>query len=202
MTRPPAASGNVWNVPNTLTLLRLIASCVLFGLLEFDRYSAALVVFLLAAGTDWIDGWWARRFNQITVFGRIFDPFVDKVLICGSVVYLAAIAGAGVPTWFAVLVVARELLVTALRSHVEASGGDFSAGPAGKWKMVAQCGVVILALLVLRRAEAEGYGPFPGESTIAGMLDVLRDACVWIAAALTLYSGAEYVVAAARHRRS
>lgn len=200
MNADAAGGRGPWNVPNTLTLLRLIAACVLFALLEWKQYRTAFFVFLAAAGTDWIDGWWARKFNQITVFGRIFDPFVDKVLICGSVVYLAAASNSGVPAWFAVLVVARELLVTALRGHVEASGGDFSASSAGKWKMVAQCGVVLFALIVLHVVAKSGGGDTSG-STLAGMARVFRDAALWVAAVLTVYSGAEYVVAAVRFGR-
>ena len=108
--------------------------------------TASLVVFLIAAGTDWVDGYWARKYGQITQLGRILDPFADKMIICGTFIFLAAAPqladgspASGIAAWVAVLVMAREMIVTALRSFVEERGGDFSAKWAGKWKMVFQC---------------------------------------------------------------
>ena len=149
------------NIPNTLTILRVIFSIVVFVMIGLARYDFALLFFLLAAGSDALDGWWARRFRQITVFGRIMDPFADKFLICGVFVCLVAIPeltsdkDGGYPAWLmlqpwmVVTIVARELLVTSLRAFVEGAGGDFSAKWIGKFKMVFQCAAIILALLYL-----------------------------------------------------
>ena len=112
--------------------------------------------FAIAAGTDWVDGFWARRYGQITQLGRILDPFADKIIICGTFMFLAAVpptfdrridsshrkSGPGWPC----IVVARELLVTALRSFFEEHGTDFSAKWSGKWKMVLQCAAVAASL--------------------------------------------------------
>jgi CDP-diacylglycerol--glycerol-3-phosphate 3-phosphatidyltransferase len=122
---------------------------VVCALLQFEQYLAALIVFIVAASTDWVDGYWARRFDQVTKLGRVFDPFADKMIIGSVFIYLSSIPHLGIPAWATVIVVGRELLVTALRSAVEAAGGDFSAGWSGKWKMVAQCitaGASMLAL--------------------------------------------------------
>ena len=73
----------ILNVPNQLTIARLVLSIVCFVFLAFDCYLVALVLFVLAAGTDWVDGFWARRYGQITRLGRILDPFADKIIICG-----------------------------------------------------------------------------------------------------------------------
>ena len=77
----PAKTSSAWNVPNQLTALRLILSIVVFALIPFKFYLLATAFFILAAGTDWVDGYWARKYDQVTQLGRIFDPFVDKVLI-------------------------------------------------------------------------------------------------------------------------
>jgi CDP-diacylglycerol--glycerol-3-phosphate 3-phosphatidyltransferase len=136
----------LFNVPNQITIARLVLSIALFVLIEIGSrtaspgyYLAAMVVFIIAAGTDWMDGYWARKYGQVTTLGRILDPFVDKVIICGAFIFLAALPPSGLTAWMAVVVVARELLVTALRSFLEGEGIDFSAAMSGKLKMVAQC---------------------------------------------------------------
>lgn len=181
----------IWNVPNLLTSARLGLSLVVFALIPLKLFLAALVAFVVAASTDWVDGYWARRYNQVTRLGRIYDPFVDKIIICGVFIFLAAEPGSGIEAWMAVVVVGRELLVTALRSFIEQRGGDFSAKAAGKLKMVLQCIAAGVSLFVLHKL-AGGAGPLP--LWLAWALPV----SVWAAVALTVYSGAEYVLAAAR----
>jgi CDP-diacylglycerol--glycerol-3-phosphate 3-phosphatidyltransferase len=176
-----------WNVPNQLTTARLILAIIVFALISFHYFVTALVVFLFAAATDWVDGYWARRYGQVTKLGRILDPFVDKFIICGVFIFLAATPHAGILAWMAVLVVARELLVTALRGQVEGEGGDFSAKWSGKWKMVFQCAAVALSLWTLSYASKE-----PAAARI------VRDVCIWLAILTTIYSGGIYVVAAIR----
>src|SRR6476659_49114 len=89
----------VFNVPNQLTALRLALSLVLFVLVAFEYYLASAVVFAVAAGTDWLDGYWARKYGQVTNLGRILDPFVDKIVICGAFIFLAAAPGSGIRAW-------------------------------------------------------------------------------------------------------
>ena len=182
---------SIWNIPNTLTALRFALSIVVFVLIPWQLYQSALVVFIIAASTDWLDGYWARRFNQTTQLGRIFDPFVDKIIICGVFIFLAAEARSGIAAWMAVTVVAREMLVTALRGFIEQHGGDFSAKMAGKLKMVFQCIAAGASLLVL------SYGTHP----TPGWLDWTLVVFVWLAVVSTVYSGFEYVVVAARFLR-
>ena len=89
--------------------------------------------------------------GQVTKLGRIFDPFVDKIIICGTFIFLAAEwPASGIAPWMAVVVMGREMLVTAIRSVIEQQGGDFSAQMAGKLKMVFQCVAVVASLLALR----------------------------------------------------
>ena len=149
------------NVPNFLTLLRIFMAIIVFALIGFGHYGLALILFLTAALTDALDGWWARRFKQITVFGRIMDPFADKFLICGVFVYLVTIpqltcgTTANFPSWLllqawmVIVIIGRELLVSSLRAFVEGAGGDFSAKWLGKLKMFMQCTAIIFSLLYL-----------------------------------------------------
>lgn len=181
---PTPAAQTVWNVPNQITLLRLALAIVLFVLLEFDLYLIGMAVFLVAACTDWIDGYWARKYGQVTKLGRVLDPFVDKIIICGAFIFLAAIDGSGIFAWMAVIVVGRELFVTALRSFLEGEGADFSAVMSGKLKMVLQCTAVAVSLFALSYLEPAARPQW---------LQWLLVLSIWSAMALTVYSGVEYV---------
>jgi CDP-diacylglycerol---glycerol-3-phosphate 3-phosphatidyltransferase len=178
------------NVPNQLSTARLILSIVLFIILELDQkyYFASTIIFSIAAGTDWLDGYYARKYGQVTTLGRILDPFVDKVIICGTFIMLAAIPDSGIRAWMAVVVTGRELLVTTLRSFLEASGRDFSAKWSGKFKMVFQCAAVIWSLVALQ------YETNSRPEWISTGLPI----AVWLAIISTVYSGVVYVFAAIR----
>lgn len=180
-----------WNVPNQLTAMRLLLSIAVFALIPLEQYTAATTLFILAAATDWIDGYWARRYNQVTQLGRIFDPFVDKVLICGTYIMLAEAMVAypiRIAGWLAVLVTAREMLVTVLRSYIEQQGIDFSAKMPGKLKMVFQCVAAVAAMIAL------GSEP---QSVPAWVNNTLITFIV-LTVVFTVYSGAGYVRSAAR----
>jgi CDP-diacylglycerol---glycerol-3-phosphate 3-phosphatidyltransferase len=184
------SSNTIVNVPNVLTTIRFLLSIVVFVLIPLERYVAAMVVFVIAASTDWIDGWYARKYGQVTKLGRIFDPFVDKIIICGAFIFLAAEKGSGITPWMAVVVMGREMLVTAIRGVIEQQGGDFSAQMAGKLKMVFQCVAVAVSLLALRHLQQE--------PTLPPWLYWMLHGSVSLAWILTVYSGLEYIVAAAR----
>lgn len=187
MIQDPSAK-SIWNIPNALTSLRFVLAIVVFVLIPLQWFFAAFVVFVIAASTDWVDGYWARRFGQTTQLGRIFDPFVDKIIICGAFIFLAAESGSGIVAWMAVVVVAREMLVTALRGFIEQHGGDFSAKMSGKLKMVFQCIAAGASLLVLSYADAAPPDWMVGTLVVS----------VWLAVLSTIYSGLEYVVVALR----
>jgi CDP-diacylglycerol--glycerol-3-phosphate 3-phosphatidyltransferase len=200
------ATNPILNVPNVLTTVRFVLAIVVFVLIPVEQYIAATIVFSVAAGTDWIDGWWARKYNLVTKLGRIFDPFVDKIIICGAFIFLAAVPESGIAPWMAVLVMGREMLVTAVRGFIEQHGGDFSAKMSGKLKMVFQCGAVVLSLLVC--ADSRFSGPDPGPEliafiigAIASKLPWLLTTFVWLAIISTVWSGLEYMLAAARALR-
>lgn len=188
------------NVPNKLTLSRIILSLVLFVFLVLGWYVTSFVLFVITAGTDWIDGYWARKYGQITKLGRVLDPFADKLFICGCYILLAGVpaldAGAfpsGIAPWMAVVVVGRELLVTTLRAFIEGGGGDFSAKWVGKWKMVLQClaaGWSIVHLSYVDQA-ANSWASVPPSWMTYGLAIV-----VWGSILLTIYSAVGYVQAA------
>lgn len=185
-----ATKPTVWNVPNQITAARLVLSIVVFVLIAFKQYNAANICFIIAASTDWVDGYWARKYKQVTQLGRIFDPFVDKIIICGTFIFLAAEYdhGSGIAPWVAVVVMGREMLVTVLRSIIEGAGGDFSANMAGKWKMVFQCVATVVSLYALAH-----------QGTTPEWLGWLLVGSVWLAVISTVYSGLIYIQAAA-HR--
>jgi CDP-diacylglycerol--glycerol-3-phosphate 3-phosphatidyltransferase len=187
---PKSFRSQFFNVPNQLTAVRLVLSLVVFVLIPLKLYIPAMVVFIIAASTDWIDGFWARRYGQVTKLGRVFDPFVDKIIICGAFIFLVAEPQSGIAAWMAVVVVGREMLVTALRGFIEQSGGDFSAKMAGKLKMVFQCVAVAVSLLVLNLS--------PDVPVWLGTTLLIF---VWLAVLSTIYSGFEYIVVAAKFFR-
>jgi CDP-diacylglycerol--glycerol-3-phosphate 3-phosphatidyltransferase len=87
----PAIKSGLLNVPNQLTIARLVLSIICFVFLAIDWYLTGLVLFVIAASTDWVDGYWARKYGQITQLGRVMDPFADKIIICGAFIFLAAV---------------------------------------------------------------------------------------------------------------
>lgn len=182
-------STSIYNVPNALTSIRFGLAIGVIVLIPLQYYLAALIIFVIAASTDWMDGYWARKYGQVTKFGRIFDPFVDKIIICGTFISLVGVAGSGVLAWMATAIVGRELLVTSLRGIIEGSGKDFSASWLGKWKMVLQCAAIIAVLLCLIAANAPTW------------LTITAQVLIWGSVALTIYSGYDYVMAAAHVMR-
>ena len=177
------ARNRVFNVPNQLTASRLVLAIVLFVLIAWQWYQTGLIVFLLAAGTDWLDGYWARKYGQVTTLGRILDPFVDKIIICGTFIFLVPLADSGIRAWMAVVVVGRELLVTALRSFLEQQGADFSASMSGKLKMVLQCTAAALSLLRL------SYDTVPPPEWLSWTLP----AAIWAAVAHRVFGCRLYI---------
>lgn len=178
-------SGNeVWNVPNMLSFARLALAMVVGLLIEWQHYLIATILFLIAASTDFLDGWWARRFGQITKLGRVLDPFVDKIIITAALVALVSAKSSGVAAWMVTIIVGRELLVTSLRAMVEGKGGDFSARWMGKWKMFLQCAAVVSSLLLLRFGDTQLW---IGPTTMV---------LIWLALLITIASGIDYVIKA------
>jgi CDP-diacylglycerol--glycerol-3-phosphate 3-phosphatidyltransferase len=174
-------------------MARLAVSLVVFVLLHFKLFLAALIAFVVAASTDWIDGRLARRMGLVSQIGRVMDPLADKIVVCGAFIFLCAEPGSQILPWMAVVVVGRELVVTVIRSFLEQHGKDFSANMPGKLKMVFQCFAVVGSLWLLRQLSRE--------LTIDPWVSYTVVACVWLAVLSTLYSGWIYMVAAGRLMR-
>ncbi|MEM7478732.1 MAG: CDP-diacylglycerol--glycerol-3-phosphate 3-phosphatidyltransferase [Planctomycetota bacterium] len=188
-TTEKKASSAIVNVPNALSTIRLIMAFAVGILIELGLFIPAMITFVVAASTDFLDGWWARKFDQVTKLGRILDPFVDKIIITAALIALAATQNSGVLPWMVTLIIGREFLVTSLRAMIEGSGGDFSARWLGKWKMVFQCAAVVASLLLLDQPESTFYY----WSTVVLM---------WAAVLITVASGADYVVQAMKLSRA
>jgi CDP-diacylglycerol--glycerol-3-phosphate 3-phosphatidyltransferase len=177
--------GSPLNVPNIITFSRLVLSVFLFWLIDQgNHWLAACAIFVVAAATDAIDGYIARKYGLVTIIGRILDPFVDKVIIGGTFIFLAEVPGSGVNAWMAIIVIGREMFITSLRSFLESVGKDFSANWSGKIKMVLQCAAVTGSLLYLE------FGP---ESPHQSILENIRDVFLWSAVGVTIHSGVTYV---------
>jgi len=187
-------SRSALNLPNIITLSRLLLAVFLFWLIDAGAHPLwALIVFAMAAGTDAIDGYIARRYGIVTKIGRILDPFADKVIIGGAFMFLAVRPDSGVNAWMVITVIGREMFVTSLRSVLEQEGKDFSAIWSGKIKMIVQCAAVAASLLYLGYARGT-----EAEVTWA----IFRDVILWLSVAVTLYSGYEYVVRAVKMFRA
>ena len=203
------------HVPNAITFSRLVLAIVFFAMLSWYQYegrgdptflNVAFFVYLIALITDWLDGYLARRWHVEGAFGRVVDPFVDKVLVLGSFIFFAGKnfiipesvtepsttplvvrTLTGVAPGIVVILLARELLVTTIRSLSERSGQNFGAAFSGKLKMVFQS-VTILVILVyvnyLKRLSDVGYLEWA---------TWFRDFCIWATVAITVISGLLYL---------
>jgi CDP-diacylglycerol--glycerol-3-phosphate 3-phosphatidyltransferase len=182
--------------PNRITAMRFVGAAVLFALLSLAHsagetgawfHPVAFWLFVLTAATDFVDGWLARRENQVTAFGRIADPFVDKVLVLGTMIFLVVMEFSRdfFPAWIVVVVLAREFLVTGIRGYVESLGREFPADWFGKIKMVVQC-VAIGAVL--------GLDAFPWSEGLRSAVVVLAHVAVWATLLTSVGSGLSYVL--------
>jgi CDP-diacylglycerol--glycerol-3-phosphate 3-phosphatidyltransferase len=197
------------HVPNLLTGGRLILAAVFFVLLSLyqhegrgDPYllNTAFVLYLVALVTDFLDGYLARKWKVEGAFGRLVDPFVDKVLVLGTFIFFAGknfvvqgpargvvVTITGVAPWMVVLILARELLVTTFRGAGEGAGKNFGAVMGGKVKMVLQSVTILAILLYVNYFERPG-----GQMEITARW--VRDAFIWATIAVTLWSGWAYIV--------
>jgi CDP-diacylglycerol--glycerol-3-phosphate 3-phosphatidyltransferase len=187
----PTSPEPLLNVPNLLSFARIPLAVVLFICIVQEQWLLGLIVFVVACATDWVDGWWARRYGPLTLVGRNLDPLADKILVCGAFIYLIRVNDAGIEPWMVVVVVGRELAVTGIRGMVEATGKKFGADWFGKLKMGLQCAVLIGVLLILwlKTLEADGLLEF---------LKHVQFALLWAMLLATIGSGAQYVVKAVR----
>ena len=178
-------SNEIWNLPNALTLFRifLVPFLVVVLLTKFTgREFVGLAIFLVAAITDFFDGWIARRRNQTTRLGALLDPIADKLLMSAAFISLVEMDPTHVPAWMVVIIIGREFAVSGLRSIAAQQGVTIAASPLGKGKMVSQ--VIAISLLIL------GYE--------LGQFRIIGTIALWAVMAFALASGVDYFIKFAR----
>lgn len=204
-------------IPNQLTIGRLVLAAVFFVVLNLYRFPdgstwavpMSILLFLIAVATDALDGYLARKWKVESTFGRIMDPFCDKVLILGAFIYLSGprfvdpthlegpgfmnvIKGnmvTGVYPWMVAVMLGRELLVTGVRDELEGQGMRFGSNLWGKLKMILQSAAIpIVLFIVWLDPRREGYT----------WLATARDILVYVTVIATVLSGWPYIGSALR----
>ncbi len=204
-----------WKLPNQLTIGRLALSLVFMALLANCDLEpqptvwillACFVIYIVAGITDVLDGYFARRMNITSVFGRIADPFVDKVMVCGAFVLLAGANFAirpesggfsqferdlprwlqggmatGVQAWMVVVLIAREFIISGIRGYSESQGVTFRATWSGKLKMFVQSVTICVILFQLAFVQQPVWAV------------VMKIALVWLTVIVTVGSGLLYI---------
>ncbi len=154
--------GPAWNlrqqavaIPNLVTYVRIVAIPVVMGVMQFDSPTNALVaamLFAFASATDAIDGYLARRLNQVSVIGKFLDPLADKLIVLGALVMLIQLNR--VSPWVVFIIMSREIVVTTLRTIAMGEGVVIAARSLGKWKTAFQMAGLWALLVHYERALA------------------------------------------------
>ncbi len=187
------------NLPNAITLSRLVLTAIFVAAVGFPGstgYSIALVTFSIAAATDWLDGYLARKLGLVTALGKLLDPLADKILVCAAFVFFSAqpVGGYHCPVWVTSLIIAREFLVTGLRQIAVEAGQVLAADRLGKWKTTFQLTYCINGLVWLTFSSMKDPGALGGMlKNLANPTGWLMPVSLWIAVALTLISGTNYM---------
>ncbi len=183
------------NLPNAITFSRLVLTGIFVAGAMFDNavgHWIALVSFVIAAISDFLDGYLARKLGLVTPMGKLMDPLADKVLVCSAFVYLSAEGLC--PVWVTVLILAREFLVTGLRQIALEAGQVLAADRLGKWKTGLQLTFCITCLVWFAFQPLDPANPlvwlFQYLSSPEGWLQPIS---LWLALGLTLLSGWNYV---------
>ncbi len=169
------------NTPNQLTILRflMVPLFMIFMLYDFIPFAQVIgtVIFVLAFFTDWLDGYLARKHNEVTNFGKIMDPLADKLLVTAALICLTA--SGVISSWVSVVILAREFIVSGIRIAAASEGNVIAASMWGKAKTMWQFIALTLALLLGK--------------------NLFIDICIWLAVLLTIISGIDYVMKNAKY---
>lgn len=166
------------NLPNKLTMLRIIMIPVFIIVLMTGHYYISAVIFILASATDALDGHIARKHNLVTNFGKIMDPLADKLLVISALICLVDLGD--IAGWMVIVILAREFTVTGLRTVAAAQGIVIAAGMLGKIKTVLQ--MIAVPALLLQNWPFSLIG-FP-----------FAEIMLWASVIMTIISGIEYVI--------
>ncbi|NMA94231.1 MAG: CDP-diacylglycerol--glycerol-3-phosphate 3-phosphatidyltransferase [Clostridiales bacterium] len=164
------------NLPNKLTVARIVCVPIFVILYVSDMFIAACAVFVIAAFTDFLDGQIARKHGLVTNFGKIMDPLADKILVYSA--FCLMVADATLPAWTLIVILLREFTVSGMRTVAAAEGIVIAAGASGKAKTILQ--MIAVPLLIIR--------------SLNPVVDKAGYIIFWASLAMTVYSGAEYVI--------
>jgi CDP-diacylglycerol--glycerol-3-phosphate 3-phosphatidyltransferase len=187
------------HLPNLITLGRFGLTFIYFGIfiylapLEEKSPQRVLcldicfILLILGAISDGLDGYFARKYEAISVFGRITDPMVDKIMVCGSFVFLSTLPECRslFAPWMAVIVLSREFTIDGIRGYIESQGIPFPSLAGGKLKMVLQCVTIgVILFYVAHLAHFEILQPYSHYTVLL---------LIWVTIGITLYSAYEYI---------
>jgi CDP-diacylglycerol---glycerol-3-phosphate 3-phosphatidyltransferase len=178
------------NLPNFLTLLRLGLTVVLVASLSVEypwRFAIALLLFLLASLTDYLDGVIARKWNLITDFGKLMDPLADKILTASA--FICLIPFGALPAWAVIIIISREFLITGLRLLASSKGVILPAEKLGKHKTAWQMITIVFFLALLA---ADDFAPDAADA-VELLWAYGGAALVTITVVLTVFSGSAYL---------
>lgn len=181
-------------LPNQLTVARIILTPVFMYLFLSEDVvlkQISIVVFVIAAITDWYDGWLARKFNYITNWGKFLDPLADKILTSAafiSFVMIDVYAG-----WMVALIISRDFIITGLRLYAEYAGWSFSTSVLAKWKTFIQMAFLYYTLMLFTLKTIEPvYSAYPEIIDILLHPDLIYT-CMLIITILTVWTGTTYI---------
>jgi len=166
------------NLPNKLTMLRILMIPVFIIVLMTGHFYISAIIFILASATDALDGHIARKYNLVTNFGKIMDPLADKILVISALICLVELGD--VAGWMVIVILAREFTITGLRTVAAAQGIVIAAGWSGKIKTILQ--MIAVPALLLQNWPFSYIG-FPFATIM-----------LWASVVMTVVSGAEYVI--------
>lgn len=185
------------NLPNSITLFRIFlvivfaAAASLADVFQVGLYTVALVAFIIATISDWLDGYLARKLDLVTAFGKLIDPLADKILVCTAFVYLSVAEVA--PVWVTALIIGREFLVTGIRQIAVEHGTVIPADQWGKWKTAFQLAFCIDSLIILTQQESPPTGDVGHFFTwLCAPDNFVYHITLWVSVALTAWSGINY----------
>ena len=182
-------------LPNQLTVLRIILTPVFLVLfLSEDPLlkQISLGVFIIAALTDWYDGWLARKYNYITSWGKFWDPLADKILT--STAFVAFVVLKIIPLWMVVVIIARDFMITGLRAYADYKGKSFPTSYYAKWKTFIQMAFLYYLLIVYVGSNTVEL--YAGHESVFAMLmntNFIYFSMLFITV-ITFHSGATYII--------
>jgi CDP-diacylglycerol--glycerol-3-phosphate 3-phosphatidyltransferase len=187
------------NIPNSITAFRLVLTAVFIAAITMQQPWAnilALITFIVAAASDWFDGYFARKLDLVTSLGKLLDPLADKILVAAGFIYLSSnfYTKGLCPVWVSCVIIGREFMVTGLRQIAVEQGVVIAADKLGKWKTTFQLTFIITCLTHI------SFDPFKDDNWFSTLLytlsapeNYLMPITLWGAVALTLISGWNYL---------